>query len=141
MTIVGFNFSEINVKRNEGVKGTISIANNIAIRDISQRDLNMGAEKQGALKFVFEFTSTYEPKLGEIKLVGDVLYLADSKKSKDILDQWKKDKKVAKDIMSNILNTVLAKCNIQALILSQEVNLPPPLPLPKVAMKNLEKSA
>ena len=138
MTIIGFNFTKINVEKKEGVKGKISIANNVTIKDVSQRDLNLGTEKQNALKFVFEFTSVYEPNLGNITLTGDVLYLADSKKAKDILDQWKKDKKIAKDIMSNILNMVLAKCNIEALILSQDVNLPPPIPLPKVTMKSAE---
>jgi hypothetical protein len=34
--------------------------------------------------------------------------------------------------MENILNSILTKCNIQALILSQDVNLPSPIPLPKV---------
>ena len=34
--------------------------------------------------------------------------------------------------MAGLLNTILTKCNVQALILSQEVNLPPPIPMPKV---------
>ena len=92
------------------------------------------------MKFTFEFTSKYEPKLGTILLGGDVLFLTDSKKSKEILDGWKKDKKVPKEIMAGILNTVLARCNIQALILSQEVNLPPPIPLPKVKVGNKDKN-
>lgn len=140
MTIIGFNFTNIKVEKNDGVKGKVSIANNIAIKDVSQQDINLGSEKQNALKFIFEFTSIYEPNLGNITLGGDVLFLADSNMAKDILDQWKKDKKVAKDIMGKVLNTVLAKCNIQALILSQEVNLPPPIPLPKVTMKSTEKA-
>jgi hypothetical protein len=40
--------------------------------------------------------------------------------------------------MSAILNTVLTKCNIEALILSQEVNLPSPIPLPKVKVDSAE---
>jgi hypothetical protein len=48
------------------------------------------------------------------------------------LDGWKKDKKLPKEIMPVILNTVLNKCNIQALILSEQINLPPPIPMPKL---------
>ena len=33
-----------------------------------------------------------------------------------------------------LLNSILNKCNVQALILSQDINLPPPIPLPKVQM-------
>ena len=58
--------------------------------------------------------------------------IALSKKTKEILASWKKDKKVPKELMAGLLNTILTKCNIQALILSQEINLPAPIPLPKV---------
>ena len=135
MTVVGFNFTKIDVERNESPKGKINISSNISVKDIVQKDLSLGGEKQSALRFVFEFISSYEPNVGKILLIGDVLYLGDAKKNKDILDQWKKEKKVAKEIMTSILNTVLSKCHIQALILSQEVNLPPPIPMPKVSVK------
>ncbi len=139
MKSVGFNFNKINVEKKNIGKGKVNISNNVAIKNIEQKDISLGKSKQDALKFTFEFTSKYEPGLGSILLGGDVLYLTDSQKSKEILDGWKKDKKVPKDIMAGILNTVLAKCNIQALILSQEVNLPPPIPLPKVKVGGKDK--
>ena len=48
---------------------------------------------------------------------------------------WKKNKAIPKEAMTAVINTALTKCNIQALILSQQVNLPPPIPLPKVGAK------
>jgi len=135
MTIVGFNFNKINVERGEPKQGNINIKNNVSIKNIEEKDLNLGKQKQSALRFLFEFTSTYEPKIGNILLGGDVLYLGEEKKTKEILDNWKKNKNIPKDIMTGILNTVLSKCNVQALILSQEVNLPPPIPLPKVQVE------
>ncbi len=139
MAVIGFNFNRINVEKNEAEKGKVNISNNVAIKNIEQKGISLGKDKQDALKFTFEFSSKYEPKLGAITLGGDVLYLTDSKKSKEILDNWKKDKRVPKEIMAGILNTVLARCNIQALILSQEVNLPPPIPLPKVKVGSKDK--
>ena len=135
MMIVGFNFNKIDVEKKEMVKGKISISNNVSIKNIEQKDLDFGKEKQNALKFIFEFNSKYEPNVGDIILGGDVLFVGEAKKTKEILDNWKKDKKVPKDVMTSILNTVLTRCNIQALILSQEVNLPPPVPLPKVRVE------
>ena len=132
MAIVGFNFSKINAERNDIKKGKINISNNVAIKDVSSTDISLGKEKQDALKFTFEFISKYDPKVGSILLGGDLLFLGEPKKIKEVHNSWKKDKSVPKDIMANILNTVLTKCNIQALILSQEVNLPPPVPLTKV---------
>jgi len=132
MTIIGFNFKEIKVSKKEGVRGKINIKNNVVITDIKEQDLNLGDKSQSALKFLFEFSSKYDPNLGEIILRGDLLFMESSDKTKEILDEWKKTKKVPKDIMAGILNTVLSKCNIEALILSQKVNLPPPIPLPSV---------
>lgn len=136
MTIIGFNFNKIDVEKNEKVTGKINISNNVSIKNILDASLSLANEKQKAIKFVFEFVSTFEPKLGKIALTGDVLFLESSAKIKQILDDWKKDKKIEKPLMNSILNTVLTKCNIQALILSQEVNLPSPIPLPKVKMED-----
>lgn len=138
MTVVGFNFNKIEVEKKEGVGGKINISNNVSIKDVVDTSLSLGTEKQKAIKFMFEFTSTYEPKLGKILLGGEVLFLDEASKIKKIMDEWKKDKKVEKGLMASILNTVLVKCNIQALILSQEVNLPSPIPLPKVKMEGEE---
>src|SRR3989338_9089373 len=122
MAILGFNFNKISVERGEPVTGSINISNNVSITDVKQEDLSLGKEKQPALKFAFEFTSKYEPKLGNILLGGELMFMSDAKKAKEILDDWKKNKRVPKDVMTSILNTVLTKCNIEALILSQQVN-------------------
>jgi len=132
MTIIGFNFKEIKVNKKEGVKGKINIKNNVSITDIKEQDLSLGDNSQSALKFIFEFESKYDPDLGEIILRGDLLFMESAAKTKEILNDWKKSKKVPKDVMGGILNTVLSKCNIEALILSQKVGLPPPIPLPSI---------
>jgi len=139
MTIVGFNFSSIEVKRESAPKGQVNVSNNVAIKDIEETKFPIGKEKQTALKFSFEFTSKYEPKIGNVTLGGSLLFIAENEKVKKVLEEWKKDKSVAADIMKGILNTILAKGNILALILSQEVNLPPPIPLPKVNVQEKPK--
>ena len=139
MTVVGYNFTKMDVEKTGPASGKVNIGNNVAIKDIGEADLSIGTEKQKAIKFMFEFVSKYEPKVGHIMLGGEVLYLETADKVKKIIDDWKKSKRVEKALMSNILNTVLSKCNVQALILSQDVNLPSPIPLPKVKMDTAEK--
>ncbi len=132
MTIVGFNFNSIEVKREGAAKGKVSVSNNVAIKEVEETKFPIGKDKQSALKFSFEFSSKYEPKIGNVTLGGSLLFIAENDKVKSVLDGWKKDKSVSADVMKGILNTILAKGNILALILSQEVSLPPPIPLPKV---------
>ena len=130
--IIGFGFTKLHAEKGDVAKGNIDINNNVSIKDVVEDNFSLGKDKQNVLKFTFEFTSRYEPKVGNVTLEGELLYVEDPKKAKEILNNWKKEKKLDKDIMANLLNTILVKCNVQALILSQQINLPPPIPLPKV---------
>jgi hypothetical protein len=132
MVIVGINFTKINVEKKSLIAGKVNINNNISIKDVEEKDLALGKSKQKGLRFLFEFTSKYEPDIGHIFLNGDVIYLGEEKQIKDLATGWKKNKRLPKEIMTHILNNVLTKCNIEALILSGVINLPPPIPLPKV---------
>ena len=139
--IVGFGFTKLSAEKGELAKGKIDINNNVSIKDVKEDSFAFGRDKdQNVLRFIFEFTSKYEPDIGNILFEGEVLYLDDPKKAKEILSNWKKDKKLPKEIMPGLLNTILTKCNVQALILSQEINLPPPIPMPKVQVTQPEKS-
>lgn len=132
MTIVGFDFTKIEAERKGPARGKVNINNNVTIKDVKDQDLNLGKEKKDALKFNFEFTVNYDPDIGKVLLEGEVIYMDEAKKVKEIVDNWKKDKKIEKDISTMVLNTVLTKSNVKALIISQDINLPSPIPLPKV---------
>jgi hypothetical protein len=135
MTVVGFNFTKINVERKQVPRGKIGIRNNINITNIIETDLSLGKSKETGLTFSFEFKSIYEPDVADITLTGDILYLTEAKKLKEVLDKWRKEKKVDGAVLGEVLNSALTKCNIQALILSQELNLPSPIPMPKLGVK------
>ncbi len=135
MSVVGLQFSKITVEKFGPVKGKVSVNNNVVVKDVEKTDLSVGASKQGALKFHFEFSANYEPKVANITLIGFLTFFEKPEQVKAIADSWKKDKKIPKDVMSSVLNTILSRCNIEALIFAREVNLPPPIPLPKVQVK------
>lgn len=139
MTIVSFNFTSLSAEKKDDIKGKVNINNNVVIKDLEQKDFSLGTNKQQALKFIFEFVSKYDPNIGNITLMGNVLFIEEAKKIKEILDGWKKNKKLPKEVTSKVLNTVLGKCNVQALILSEQLNLPPPIPLPKVQVVDTPK--
>ncbi len=132
MAVVGFNFTKILVERKAPLKGNVDIKNNVSVKDVEGTDLSLGASKENALKFTFEFTSEYSPAIGQILFIGEILHMSESAKQEEILKNWKKSKQVPKETMAEILNTVLMRCNVEALMLSRDVNLPPPIPMPKV---------
>ena len=77
MTIIGFNFRKINAERGPSVSGKVNISNNVALKSVEEADVPVGAKKQKALKFTYEFITKYEPNLGAINIEGDVLFLAE----------------------------------------------------------------
>jgi len=133
MSIVGSSFTKMDVVRAKALKGKVNINNNIGIIDISSEGLALGGANEKGLKFTFDFTCVYEPDIGHIKLTGELLVIEKAELTKEIIDSWNDKKQIRKDYMTNILNAVLTKCNVQALILSQTMNLPPPIPMPKVS--------
>jgi len=131
MTIIGSSFTKINVEKKSPAKGKISIKNNASIKSVEEYPMPSQAKQKG-LRFTFAFVSKYEPKIAEISLEGNVILLMEAKKGEEVLASWKKDKKIPQEVMTSVLNTALTNCNIQALILSKDVGLPPPIPMPKI---------
>lgn len=136
MTIIGFNFRKINAEKTIAASsGKVDIANNVSVKNVEETDIPVGAKKQKALKFTYEFATKYEPSLGSINIEGDILYLADENSIDKTMKEWKKNKKVDKEILTPILNTILARCSIKGLLISQDLNLPSPMQLPRVSVK------
>jgi hypothetical protein len=135
MTVIGFNFSRINVERTGSKKGKITISNNVSISEVSELKIPLGGDKAKCVKFDFKFDSKYEPSVATISLAGDLLYLLPNAEADKIITEWKKNKKLTKEALGPVMNAILSKCNVEALILSKELNLPSPIPLPKVNVK------
>ena len=139
MAIVGFNFTKINAEVKKPLQGKVQIKNDVGITDVKEYKLNIGKSTESGIRFVFNYKTEYSPGIGTINLEGEVLYLQEQKKVKEIIDGWKKNKKIDQNVMVQILNAVLTKANIQALNISQDLGLPAPLRLPKVNVKQPSK--
>lgn len=135
MTIIGIQFDKIQLEKFGPAKGKVSVNNNVVVKDVGVVELVFGANKQDVLKFDFEFKANYDPKIAELTFTGSLTFFDKKERVSELAASWKKDKKIPKDVMNPILNSILSKCNIEALILSREVNLPPPIPMPKVNLK------
>ena len=132
MPIVGFNFERVSGEKKNIITKEVKIRNNASITNILEEKLPIEGSKGEVLKFTFEYITSYEPEIGEIELKGHILYLDDTKKIKEILKSWKKDKKIPQELMQQLLNIIIRRSSIKALTLSEELNLPPQIPLPKL---------
>ncbi len=135
MTVIGMQFEKIVIEKLNPLKGKVTVNNNVALEKVEKFEVPVGNAKQLTARFHFSFSANYEPKIAVISLKGFLTYFDKKEVLEELEKAWKKDKKIDKNIMESVLNTILGKCNIEALILAREVNLPPPIPLPKVTVK------
>ena len=127
---MGFHFTKVNIERKNSVKrdSKIEITNNFNITKITQEEPPV----KGAgdlIKVEFDFNVDYAPKIGNIALTGNLIFLDNAKVIKTALDEWHKNKKLNQDLSDQIMRPALYRCNLKALTMSQEVNLPPHLPI------------
>ena len=140
MTIVGFNINKIDVNKGDDTfSGNLSISSNINIKNLESANFQIGQAKQSGLKLSFEFSSIYGNNLARIILGGNVLFLLPSENAKKLLDDWTKSKNIDKNFLQAVLNHIYMRCNVQAVSLSKDISLPPPIPMPKLTMKQGEE--
>ena len=132
MSIIGINFTNIEAK-SEKLKnvGNINIDSSPKLTYIDKKDAFFGIKD--TLLIGFNFTTTYKPKVGSIKINGEIVY--QSENYKKILEKWKKDKKIEGEPAIEILNAIFKKCLVKAIELSVELRLPSPVELPFLKRK------
>ena len=134
MPVIAFNVDRILAEKNSQIIKNIKVENNMRINNIS-----LVPKRDNILKFDFEFTTEYKPDIGNMKINGNLIFRDEGKKIKEILDIWRKSKKLDKDIMTSITNFILIKCNVRALGLAEQVNLPPHIQLPMIQISSKTK--
>lgn len=129
MPIIGLTFKSMEAKRDKGkVKGEIKVNSVPKITDV--REVKVSNLGKKALALDFEFVTKYKPKIGEARIDGEIVYMA--KKNKDILKKWKKKKKLPENISIEVLNHIFRRCLVKVANLTDDLQLPPPLQMPRV---------
>jgi len=132
MALVGFNFLKISAERKAELKGKIGVGNNVVLKKVSKSEIGIRLEKEQAIEIEFAFTSTYSPEVGKIEMVGKILLLEPKDVAEKIVAEWEKTKKLPPLMMQQVFTTILRKCNIQAIVMAEEIGLPSPIKLPEV---------
>lgn len=141
MPIVGVNLDKISAEKLGAITPETKVQNHMSLRNISKQSISLGSSKQELAKVDFDFSAKYEPKVGSIDIKGHILYMDDKKEIENILKNWKNKKEPPKELAGQFANVILTKCNLKALLLAQEVNLPPNIRLPHVKVSEQPKKS
>ncbi len=129
MRIIGFNLTKILSERKDKPAQNLKIKSNIEISDVSKDKIEI--TKQEILKIGFKFSIEYEPDFAKIELAGYLILIPEPDELKKILKSWK-SKKVPDDIRIPLFNFIMTKCNIKAIPIEDELNLPLHIPMPSL---------
>ena len=129
MQIIGFNLTKILVEREEKLEGKLEVKQNIDISDVSKEKIPFSEGE--AIKIKFNFTVTYDPDFAKLNLEGYLVLVVDKDEMKKFLKSWK-NKKLPDEAKVSLFNFIMSKCNIKALNLEDELNLPLHVPMPRI---------
>ena len=138
MSVIGFSFTKFECERKAVPKGGIEVKHNINISDVSKTSLTVTGAKTDVLKIEFNFDVLYE-KIGAIKLVGEVVYSDTKEIVNETEKAWKADKKLNATVNEQVFKFVYNKAIMKALALSDDMNLPSPIPMPKLNFQPAKK--
>ncbi|MGV8169368.1 MAG: hypothetical protein ACP5N3_04900 [Candidatus Nanoarchaeia archaeon] len=131
MNIINISFTGINANRQAMPRGGVSITNNVKVENIEEAKMGLSQARQ-AVKVSFSYKSDYTPNFATIELRGDVLLMGTPEEVGKILDKWSKEKKLEQESARTILNHIMNRCALEVILLSKELGLPSPIPLPSI---------
>ncbi|MFH1376002.1 MAG: hypothetical protein ABIH25_00025 [Candidatus Woesearchaeota archaeon] len=131
MPVIGFNLNNISAEKRNQISGKLKINNNLKITTIEKEKQTI-TNSDEVLKFNFKFDVSYDPDIGNLNMEGSLLLMEEPKKVQQIMTDWKKDQKLSKETSTLVFNTILARCNVKALTLAQDISLPPHFRLPLI---------
>lgn len=130
MKIIGFSLTKISIEKKENKKGNVSVKNSLDVENISEEEVPIS--NKPALKIDFFYIIDYEPNVAKVEIKGSVITIDEKEESKDILKEWKSKKTYTHESKLGLFNFILSKCNLKALLLEEELDLPLHIPFPKL---------
>ncbi|MFP4050161.1 MAG: hypothetical protein ACLFVB_00300 [Thermoplasmata archaeon] len=124
MAVKNFEIRSIDAERysEKGeTRGNLRVDHNSSVTRIKKIDNNKN-------ELNFRFNINYS-NVGMIKIEGKILFEGNYP---NLAKKWKKDNEMPQDVAQQIHSTIINNCIPEAVILAKELQLPPPIPLPKV---------
>lgn len=86
-------------------------------------------------KVFFRFTASYSG-MGRIEIEGTILYQGDFP---NLSKKWRDTGEMPNEVANEVHSAIISHCIPEAVLISKEIQLPPPIPLPKVNVSKDKK--
>ncbi|MFH1432678.1 MAG: hypothetical protein ABIG84_05665 [archaeon] len=130
MPIIGLNYRKINAEKKGATINNMKINTGPEITGIKKSKLQGLDNDIEMLSVDFRFKSDIEPKIGSINIEGTIVYKTD--KTEEIMTLWNKNKSLPEYAHIELINYIFKKVGILALQLSDILQFPPVISMPKL---------
>ncbi len=128
--IVGFSLQHVEAEKKTPGQGKLNINYNSSIEDVTAAKVSAMDETVARITFSLPILYQQGDKdVAEIQFSGSVLWQKDAE---DVIAQWEEDGSLDKDISAAVTNHVFRKCLTHAVGLADSLDLPSPVPMPRV---------
>jgi len=144
MQLLGFSFTKISAQREIKLDQS-SISTDVEFLKFEKEDIPQ-LKDEDAIKINFKYSIIYsnqEDKSakdpGNVEFKGIIVLSMEKEKAEEILKSWEENE-ISNDVRLPLINLVIRKCSPKALSLTDELGLPPPIPLPKIVSKDKKEN-
>jgi len=123
--IIAYRITSITAERRDVQTRRIDVNSTPKIVSVEKRKKDLGIG--------FEFLTIYNPNMGQVRIIGELLYR--EKNLKEVLNYWEKNGKLPEKTDIEVKNFLFRKCLTLGVTLSEQLNLPPPVMFPMLAEK------
>ena len=136
MPIRGFLFTNIEASKNlepgEKMPKLQGFEHNNRITNVQKFELSRDKDPVELLVIKFVFSSNYKPAFVSMKIEGSLLYSPKNTTAEQILAGWRSNRKLIPEVASEVVGNIIIRCLQKATVLSDQLNVPPPFPIPAV---------
>ena len=129
MPILGISYNKINAEK-KSKPLTTNIRTTPKIVDVKKTKI--AETKQDVLNISFSLQTDYG-EYGSINIEGNIIYMGDNIEQAE--KEWQENKKLPVDIDIEIKNYIIRKVVVQSLYISDLLNMPPVIELPRIVKK------
>jgi hypothetical protein len=122
---------KIEAERKENVKieGQMRILPVPRILQVQEVQVPGPTGKVNIVEVQFEYVTSYDPPVGEIKVSGTIMFQEAENIRKQLVDTWKEKRQVNPDLGREIIYRMTQQAFLVMMNLARELNLPSPMPL------------
>ncbi len=131
MPVIGIRMEKIQAERKENVKieGQMRIMPTSRILQVQETQIPGVTGRVNVLEVSFEYATSYDPPVGEIKITGTVIFQEADAVRKQLLETWKEQRSLHPEIGREIFYRMAQHAFLVMMNLARELSLPSPLPM------------